>query len=75
MTLRDFMDRVKDLPPETPVCVAEVDGASAMNVAGLEVVPDAKLQSSEADRTESVELGSGEETVLLVRWKSCSRRR
>ena len=68
MTLQDFMDQVKDLPPETPVCVAEVDEASAMNVAGLEVVHDAKLQSSEADRTDTVELGGGEDTVLLVRW-------
>jgi len=68
MTLQDFMNQVKDLPPETPVCVAEVDEASAMNVSGLEVVHDAKLQGSEADGMESVELGGGDETVLLVRW-------
>ena len=68
MTLQDFMDRVKDLPPETPLCVAEVDEASAMNVAGVEVVRDAKMQSDEADGTETVELGSGQDTILLVRW-------
>jgi len=68
MTLQDFMDRVKDLSPEMPLCVAEVDEASAMNVAALEVVRDAKLQSGEADGMETVELGGGQETVLLVRW-------
>lgn len=28
MTLQDFMEQVRDLPPETPVCIAEVDEAS-----------------------------------------------
>ncbi len=68
MTLQDFMAQVKGLPPETPLCVAEVDEASAMNVSGLELVHDAKLQSSEVYGMETVELGSGQETVLLVRW-------
>jgi len=39
-----------------------------MNVAGLEVVHDAKLQSGMANGTETVELGNGQETVLVVRW-------
>ena len=68
MTLQDFFDRVKDLPPETLLCVAEVDDASAMNVAGVELVHDAKMQSDEADGVETVELGSGQDTILLVRW-------
>ena len=68
MTLQDFMDQMKDLPPETVLCVAQVDEASAMNVAGLGVVHDAKLQSSEADGTEAVELGGGQKTALLARW-------
>jgi len=37
-----------------------------MNVAGLEVVNDAKLQSGEADGTETVERGTREETVVVV---------
>jgi len=37
------------------LCIAEVSG---MNVAGLEVVNDAKLQSGEADGTETVERGT-----------------
>ncbi|HME85517.1 MAG TPA: hypothetical protein VKG91_13450 [Roseiarcus sp.] len=48
------------------MCIAEVSG---MNVAGLEVVNDAKLQSGEADGTEIVERGTGEETVVVVRWQ------
>jgi len=39
-----------------------------MDVAGVEVVHDAKLQSDEADGTKTVELGGGRETILLVRW-------
>lgn len=42
MTLQDFMDQVKDPPPETVLCVDEVDEVSGMNVAALEVVNDAK---------------------------------
>ena len=68
MTLQDFMDQVKDLPPETMLCVAEVDEASGMTVAGLEIVNNAKVESSEADETETVDLANGEETVLVVRW-------
>ena len=68
MTLQEFLDQVKDLPPETQMCVAEVDEAFAMNLAGLELVRNAKLQSETADGTEAVELGNGEETVLVARW-------
>ena len=39
MTLQDFMAQVKGLPPETPLYVAEVDEASAMNVSGTRAHP------------------------------------
>jgi len=68
MTLREFLDHARDLPPETQVCVAEVDEAFAMNLASVEVVRNAKLQSETADGSEAVELANGEETVLVARW-------
>ena len=68
MTLQDLFDQLKNLPPDTPVCVAEEDEAAGMNVAGLEVVRDAKLQSGSADGTEAVELANGGDTVVVLRW-------
>jgi hypothetical protein len=68
MKLRDFLNQVKDLPPDTLLCVAEVDEAFGMNVSGLDVVKNAKAQSRKADGTEAVELGSGSENVLVIRW-------
>ena len=67
MALQDFRVQVKDLTPGKPICVAEVDEASAMNVSCPGAVRDPKLQSSEADGTETVELGGGDQTVLSVR--------
>lgn len=68
MTLRDFLDQVKDLPPETLLCVAEVHEAFGMNVAGLEHVTNARTQSRKADGTEAVEFKNGTENVLVIRW-------
>jgi hypothetical protein len=39
-----------------------------MNVSGLDVVKNAKAQSRQADGTEAIELGSGNENVLVIRW-------
>ena len=49
MTLAELFEQVKDLPPETPVCVAEVDEAAGANVDGVEIVRSAALQSDAAD--------------------------
>jgi hypothetical protein len=68
MKLREFLEQVKDLPPETLLCVAEVDEAFAMNVASVEHLSDAKTQSQQADGTEAVELANGKESVLVLRW-------
>jgi hypothetical protein len=68
MTLREFLDQVTQLPPDTQICVAEENEAFGMNVANLEVVRDARRQKEEADGTEAVELGNGGETVVVMRW-------
>ncbi|RBP14040.1 hypothetical protein DFR50_11064 [Roseiarcus fermentans] len=68
MTLAELFEAVKDLPPETPVCVAEIDEAAGANVDGVEVVRDAKLESDAADATEAVEFGAGADTVVVLRW-------
>ncbi len=68
MTLAELFEQVKDLPPETPVCVAEVDEAAGANVDGVEIVRSAALQSDAADGAEAVELGGGEDTVVVLRW-------
>ncbi|WP_230530373.1 sugar phosphorylase [Microvirga roseola] len=67
-TLREFLKAVENLPPETLVCVAEVDEAFAANVAAVEVVENAKAQSKSADGTEAVELGNGGQKAVVIRW-------
>ncbi|MCB5177675.1 MULTISPECIES: sugar phosphorylase [Microvirga] len=67
-TLREFLKKVENLPPETLVCVAEVDEAFAANVAQVEIVEDARTQSRKADGTETVELANGSEKVVVIRW-------
>ncbi len=54
MTLGEFLAQVKDLPPDTLLCVAEVDESFGINIAGVYVLDIAKAQSTEADGTESV---------------------
>jgi hypothetical protein len=68
MTLGEFLDRVKDLPSDALVCAAEVDEAFGMNIAAVEVVDNATVESSAPDGTESVQLENGSETVVVIRW-------
>jgi len=68
VTLRDFLQKVENLPPDTLLCIAEVDEAFAANVAEVEVVEDAKTQNQKADGTEAVELGNGNQRVVVIRW-------
>ncbi|WIJ24264.1 sugar phosphorylase [Devosia sp. RR2S18] len=68
MKLRDLLARVKDLPPDTLVCVAEVDEAFAANVAEIEHVDSAKAERSQADGKEAINLDGGSEKVLVIRW-------
>lgn len=67
-TLRDFLKIAQNLPPDTLLCVAEVDEAFAAHVEEFEIVEDAKPQNKKSDSTEAVELGNGKQTVLVIRW-------
>ncbi len=67
-TLRDFLKQVQNLPPDTLLCVAEVDEAFAAHVEEIEIIEDAKDQDSTAQGTEAVELGNGSQTVVVIRW-------
>ena len=68
MKLSDFLARVKDLPPDTLVSVAEVDEAFAANIAEVEIVATAKAESRTADGTEAIDLSNGTEKVVVIRW-------
>ena len=68
MTLSELFERVKDLPPETPVCVAEEDEAAGMNVAGVEVVREAETTERRDGRSGGGRDRAGEDTVVVIRW-------
>jgi hypothetical protein len=81
MTLREFMDRVRDLPADTVLCVAEVDETFAVVAGGVEVVDDARTiedddedpgdvagDVEDVDILETVELANGDRTVVVIRW-------
>jgi hypothetical protein len=67
-TLRDFLKQVENLPPDTLLCVAEVDEAFAAHVEEIEIVADAKSQNRKAEGTEAIELGNGNQRVVVIRW-------
>ena len=68
LTLQEFLKQVENLPPDTLVCVAEVDEAFAANVVEVEIVEDAKAQNRKAEGAEAVELGNGSQRVVVIRW-------
>lgn len=68
MRLSDFLGRVKDLPANTLITVAEVDEAYAANIASVEIIETAKAESGTADGTEAVDLMSGNEKAVVIRW-------
>jgi hypothetical protein len=67
-TLRDFLKKVENLAPDTLLCVAEVDEAFAAHVEEFEIVEDAKPQNKRSEGLEAVELGNGNQTVVVIRW-------
>ncbi len=67
-TLRDFLKQVENLPPDTLLCVAEVDEAFAANVVEVEIVEDANAQDTKAEGVEAVELANGSQRVVVIRW-------
>ncbi len=68
MTLKEFLDKVKDLPPDTLLCTAEVEEAFGANVAAVEIVEDAKVDTLEADGREAIGLANGKDSVVVIRW-------
>lgn len=67
-TLGEFLKKVENLPPDTLICVAEVDEAFAANVEEIEIVENAKAQKQKARGTEAVELSNGSQKVVVIRW-------
>lgn len=67
-TLRDFLKQVEHLPPNTLICVAEVDEAFAAHVEEIEIVENAKAQNRKTEGIEAVELGNGNRRVVVIRW-------
>ncbi|HLM39090.1 MAG TPA: sugar phosphorylase [Microvirga sp.] len=67
-TLREFLKQVENLPPDTLLCVAEVDEAFAANVVEVEIVEDANAQDTKAEGVEAVELANGSQRVVVIRW-------
>ena len=67
-TLREFLKKVENLPPDTLLCVAEVDEAFAANVVEVEIVENAKAQNTKAEGVEAVELANGSQRVVVIRW-------
>ncbi|UVC14422.1 sugar phosphorylase [Mesorhizobium onobrychidis] len=68
MKLRELMDQVKDMTPDTLVCAAEIDEAFAANIAGIETAESARIESRKPDGTEAVELANGNDKVVVIRW-------
>ncbi len=68
MRLDQFLDQLKDLPPDTRVCVAEIDEAFAINIASVEIIDNAHVTSDEPSGQETVELGAGDDRVVVIRW-------
>lgn len=68
MTLRELMAEVQHLPPETLICAAEIEEAFGINVAAVEFIENARIESRKPDGREAVELGNGSDKVLVIRW-------
>ena len=62
MKLGDFRKQTKDLDDQVVLTVAEVDEAASINV------PDAKLLNREANGQEPVELGTGSQKAIVLRY-------
>lgn len=68
MKVRDFMAKLKDMPQDALICVAELEEAFAANISDLELVEDAEPHRKAADGREAVELAHGSEKVVVIRW-------
>ena len=68
MKLGDFRKQTKDLDDQVVLTVAEVDEAASINVTAVEIVPDAKILNREANGQEAVELGTGSQKAVVLRY-------
>lgn len=68
MILKDFLDKVKDLPPDTTICIAEIEEAYASNIAEIEIVEEASGESRIANGAEVIALEGGDDRVVVIRW-------
>jgi len=66
--VRELAERLKDLPQDAPICVAEIDEAFAADVAAIELVENARTGMQQDHRPETVELAEGNEKVVVIRW-------
>lgn len=67
MTLGEFLSKVKDLPPETLLCAAEIEEAFGLNIAAVDVIEDARPLRDAADGREAVELANGDQRAIVLR--------
>ncbi|MGN6549038.1 MAG: sugar phosphorylase [Pararhizobium sp.] len=67
MTLGEFLSKVKELPPETVLCVAELEEAFGLNVATVEILDNARVLNDAADGREAIELANGDRRALVLR--------
>ena len=68
MTLGEFLTKVKDVPEDAVLCIAEIDEAFGANVAEVELVDGAKAHRDDAADSEAVELANGEDKAIVLRW-------
>lgn len=67
MTLGEFLEYAKELPPETILSIAELGEAFGLNIAGVEIVEDAHVDTQDANGKEAIELANGTERVIVLR--------
>ena len=68
MKLGDFLKKVSDLPPDTILCVAEVDEAFGSEIAEVEILDNARQRSPDAADQEAIELANGAQKAVVLRW-------
>ena len=68
MNLGEFRKRTKDLDDQVVITVAEVDEFAAINVTTIDIVDDAKVLNPKADGQEAVEIGSGSQKAVVLRY-------
>ncbi len=68
MKLKELKDRLKSVPDDAVVCIAEFEEAFGTTLADIEVVESARVRENADDETEDIELENGEDTVVVLRW-------